>query len=355
MPGDVKTIAAPSVERWRAARLPALPGEIISGMRCRPLATSSWLSVKITRSRGVRVVLARDGALDRRHRARAVAGGEDGAVDVVHEAVPLRVEAAAAVLGLREMLASLCQSSAIWMVRGNCACAASFIERSRVQPSPMPPWMLMVESQRMPSQRYSESHMSVLSRMYDCTSGRPKSGRGPQARVGELVRVEVDALLAEAVAVPAVQERGVVVVVHHVEDDADAARVRGVDERAEVVGRAVRALGGERAGGVVAPAARAGELGDRHQLDHVHAERDEGVEPVDRALVGAVRLAGAHVEGAEVQLVDDLMVEVGRRRTARSSTRRRWGRRARCCRWRRRGRARADRSASAVWPPCDTR
>ena len=143
--------------------------------------------------------------------------------------------------------------------------------------------------------------------------GATEIGARPPVGVRELVRVEVDALLAEAVAVPAVQERGVVVVVHDVEDHADAARVRGVDERAEVVGRAVGALGGERAGGVVAPAARAGELGDRHHLDHVHAERDEGVEPVDRALVGAVRLAGAHVERAEVQLVDDLVVEVGRR------------------------------------------
>ena len=45
MPGEVITSAAPSVERLRLAQLPALPGQIVSGTRDRPLATSSWLSV----------------------------------------------------------------------------------------------------------------------------------------------------------------------------------------------------------------------------------------------------------------------------------------------------------------------
>ena len=45
IPGEVMTMAAPSVERCRAASEPALPGEIISGMRDLPLATSSWSSV----------------------------------------------------------------------------------------------------------------------------------------------------------------------------------------------------------------------------------------------------------------------------------------------------------------------
>src|SRR6185312_15138087 len=95
MPGEVSATTAPSVERWRAARLPALPGVIISGMRCLPLATSSWLSVEMMRSEACalysRAIAVATVAVGRRL---------DGAVDVVNEAVPLRVEAAASVVGL---------------------------------------------------------------------------------------------------------------------------------------------------------------------------------------------------------------------------------------------------------------
>ena len=45
MPGAVSTSAAPSVERFCAARCAGSPGAISCGMRALPFATSSWLSV----------------------------------------------------------------------------------------------------------------------------------------------------------------------------------------------------------------------------------------------------------------------------------------------------------------------
>ena len=45
MPGEVRTSAAPRVERFFENQLPALPGQISSGTRDLPLATSSWDSV----------------------------------------------------------------------------------------------------------------------------------------------------------------------------------------------------------------------------------------------------------------------------------------------------------------------
>ena len=76
-----------------------------------------------------------------------------------------------------------------------------------------------------------------------------------------------------------------------------------VDEPAEAVGTAVAGLGGVREHAVVSPVPRAGELGDRHQLDGGDTERTQVVESLDdrveRARVG---------EGADVDLRDD---EVG--------------------------------------------
>ena len=58
-------------------------------------------------------------------------------------------------------------------------------------------------------------------------------------------------------------------VVDDVEEYGEAEPVRGVDETSQVVGRAVAARRREQRHAVVAPVARPGKVGDRHQLDRV--------------------------------------------------------------------------------------
>ena len=57
------------------------------------------------------------------------------------------------------------------------------------------------------------------------------------------------------------------VIVHHVEEHHEPAPVRLVDQALQIVGAAVGGVRGERHHAVVAPVARAGEVGERHQLD----------------------------------------------------------------------------------------
>ena len=99
------------------------------------------------------------------------------------------------------------------------------------------------------------------------------------------VVVEVDAaavVLAPAVEPPQVEVGRAEVVVDHVEDDREAAP-RGPPRTKSLkpVRPAVGALDGEDVRGVVAPGAVAGELGDRHDCDGVHAEPLQVVEPAD--------------------------------------------------------------------------
>ena len=63
-------------------------------------------------------------------------------------------------------------------------------------------------------------------------------------------------------------------------------------------GRAVRGVGGERHHAVVAPVARAGEVGQRHQLDRGDPEVDQVIEPAPHAVERALL-----AERADVQLV----------------------------------------------------
>jgi len=94
--------------------------------------------------------------------------------------------------------------------------------------------------------------------------------------------------------------RGSEVVVHDVEDHAETARVRGVDEFLEPFRSSVRLVDRVQRDAVVAPSELAVERGDRHHLDRRDAERDERVEFLDRARERARRR-----ERADVELVDD--------------------------------------------------
>ena len=92
---------------------------------------------------------------------------------------------------------------------------------------------------------------------------------------------------------------------HPVEQHADAGAVAGVDEVAQVVGRAMARGRREVAGGLVAPGVVERMLGDRHQLDVGEAAiAHPGHELVGELAVVQERIVGAAAPGAEVQLVD---------------------------------------------------
>ena len=93
---------------------------------------------------------------------------------------------------------------------------------------------------------------------------------------------------------------GTEMVVHDVEQHHQSARVRLDHETLEVLGCAVRRVGRERQHAVVAPAARAHEIRDRHDLDRGDSQVGQVIELVD----GREERARAR-EGAEVQLVHD--------------------------------------------------
>ena len=92
-------------------------------------------------------------------------------------------------------------------------------------------------------------------------------------------------------------------IVDDIEQHHQPARVRLVDETLEAVGTAIGDVRRVEQDAVVAPAAVAGELRHRHQLDGRDARIDEmvelGLDAGERAILG---------EGAGVQLVDDGLV-----------------------------------------------
>ena len=93
------------------------------------------------------------------------------------------------------------------------------------------------------------------------------------------------------------------VVVDHVEDDPEAERVRAIDERPQIVRRAIEPRRRIQVDAVVAPAEAAGKVGDGHHLDDRDAEIGE------RLQLGGRRAPGAFGgEGADVQLVDHLPI-----------------------------------------------
>ena len=89
-------------------------------------------------------------------------------------------------------------------------------------------------------------------------------------------------------------------VVDDVEKNGEATRVTGLDQPLQVVGPAIAGRRRVKIGAVIAPAAGAGKLGDRHQLDRGGAEVTNMVEVPDRAgEIASLR------EGAEMEFVQD--------------------------------------------------
>ncbi len=107
------------------------------------------------------------------------------------------------------------------------------------------------------------------------------------------------------------------VVVDDVQDDGEAAPVRGVDEPLESLGAAVARLGRVEGHAVVAPVAIARELGDGHDLDCGDAQVAQRPQPLD----DGVERAGRR-ERADVQLVEDVVRHLGRAPTVVGPTKR---------------------------------
>jgi len=95
--------------------------------------------------------------------------------------------------------------------------------------------------------------------------------------------IEVGQLLAggaeERRVHPVIRMVGPGMVEHHIQDDRNAPPVGRVDQRLELVRRAVQPLRGHVEDRVVAPRAVAGELADGHQFERVDAERLQVVQP----------------------------------------------------------------------------
>ena len=154
----------------------------------------------------------------------------------------------------------------------------------RVQPQPVE--VVIAE----PHQRVADKKRAYLVRAGLVQVHRGTPGR--HVRLGE-VRPEVAQPVADAD-----------VVVHHVEQDGQAALVTGVDEPLQPVGAAVGLVHRPQVDPVVAPAVPAGERRHRHQLHRVHTEVAQVVKPPDGRVEGA--LGG---KGADVQFVDHRAVQ----------------------------------------------
>ncbi len=187
---------------------------------------------------------------------------------------------------------------------------------------------------------------------------RPPVRMRAAARVGVLVQMR--AVERRERPVVAREVRG-----HPVEDDADAALVHALDERAEVVRVAEARRRREVAGDLVAPRSRERVLHHRQQLDVREAEVGHVVGELVRELAireRAVVLERVAPPGAEVHLVDRHRLAQRLRPAARARATRRPTRRApngtratRCRAGPRRGTRRGPPSAGGGRPACGSR
>jgi hypothetical protein len=77
------------------------------------------------------------------------------------------------------------------------------------------------------------------------------------------------------------------VIVHDVEEHHQPAQMRFIDQRLQILGAAVGALGRVPQHAVIAPAAGAGEIRERHQLQRGDAGCDEMIELLDHLAIGS--------------------------------------------------------------------
>ena len=96
------------------------------------------------------------------------------------------------------------------------------------------------------------------------------------------------------------------VVVDDIQDDGQPVLVGGVDKAFEAVWAAVHVAGREQVDAVIAPVARARELGNWQRLERRHAKRRQPRHLLDRAVEGAVEC-----KRADVELIDHLAPDRG--------------------------------------------
>ena len=90
-------------------------------------------------------------------------------------------------------------------------------------------------------------------------------------------------------------------VVHHIEDHAEAEFVGAIDQKAEVIRRSVKPGGGEKIHPIVTPAEAPGKIGHGHDFEQGHAKFAQRRQLVRRGAKGAAR-----GKSADVHLVDHL-------------------------------------------------
>ena len=83
---------------------------------------------------------------------------------------------------------------------------------------------------------------------------------------------------------------GAEMIVDDVEEHHQPAQMCFVDQRLQIIGPAIGAVGRIPQHAIIAPAAAAGEIGQRHQLERGDAGRDEMIELVDHGAIGAFRV-----------------------------------------------------------------
>src|SRR5262249_60586938 len=129
--------------------------------------------------------------------------------------------------------------------------------------------------------------------------------------------------LIPAVELPQIEIMGAQMIVDHVEDDRDAARMGGVDETSQPVRTAVTLLDSEYVGRVVSPGNIGWKFVGRKQLDRVDAEVDQVIEAADDGVKGSpsVAAAGSEGEGADMPLINGELVPGGRRTPGRRAPR----------------------------------
>ena len=98
------------------------------------------------------------------------------------------------------------------------------------------------------------------------------------------------------------------VIVHHIQNHCDALRMRRIHQFAEIIRPAVASGRGEELDSIVSPAAVAGEIRERHDLQGIHSELPQVCQALDGCKEGALRRKGAYMD-----LIDD---EIAKIRTA---------------------------------------
>ncbi len=324
MPGDVKTIAAATVDRFRAYQPLGSFGLISWGTRATAVRHLVVRFAVDNPVEGVVVVAVADGVTDGGERALFVLGSDHRLADRMDElGVPLRAKSGAAganvlgeplvvlkILGDRDPAFEFPRDLAIDVLEQ----APALRQVLRVGTVDGANELGAVETEAV-DVVFLEPHQGVIDEVLaDLPSSVIRPCFSPR-RVGPVVVVEVDSaaiVLAPAVELPEIEVAGAQVVVDHVEDHRDAFLMGTLDELLERQRAAVGGLHREDMGGVVAPRPVSGELADRHDLNRVDAKtlqmpqtrrhRGELARLVDVLLV---------VERADVKLVDDQLVPGG--------------------------------------------